>query len=87
MLYWAEGSKDRCRVVFSNSDVDMMRLFMRFLRECHRIPPERITFACNCYLGNGLALEEIERYWQEQLELPDASLRPSIVNRGRPSST
>ncbi len=33
-LYWAEGSKYRNRVVFTNTDVEMHRAFLRFLREC-----------------------------------------------------
>ena len=34
MLFWAEGSKSRNSVKFTNSDPDMLRLFVRFLREC-----------------------------------------------------
>lgn len=33
MLYWAEGSKDRNTFYFVNSDANMLRLCMRFLRE------------------------------------------------------
>ena len=32
MLYWAEGSKRRNCVEFTNSDPDMMRRFVKFLR-------------------------------------------------------
>ncbi|MBA3533585.1 MAG: hypothetical protein H0T73_16825, partial [Ardenticatenales bacterium] len=33
MLYWAEGTKARTQVNFANSDPNMVRFFMRFLRE------------------------------------------------------
>ncbi|MBI5669216.1 MAG: hypothetical protein HZC41_14520 [Chloroflexi bacterium] len=33
MLYWAEGAKSRNTIHFINSDPNMMRLFMRFMRE------------------------------------------------------
>lgn len=41
MLYWAEGSKDRNSVKFSNSDIDMSALFCRFLREAMAIEANR----------------------------------------------
>jgi hypothetical protein len=84
MLHWAEGSKRRCGVTFSNSDVDMMRLFVRFLRECYSVRDEKLGFSVNCFLGNGLRVDEIERFWLDALELPVACLRKPTVNR--PSS-
>jgi len=39
MLYWAEGSKQRNRLTFANSDVEMVRFFSRFLRECLGVAP------------------------------------------------
>jgi transposase-like protein len=32
MLYWAEGSKGRNQINFANSDPEMVRFFVRFLR-------------------------------------------------------
>jgi transcriptional regulator with XRE-family HTH domain len=86
MLYWAEGSKARCHVVFSNSDAEMMALFVPFLRECFDVPDERIAFSCNCYLGNGLSVEDIEQWWLDRLDLPATSLRRAIVNRASSAS-
>ena len=37
MLYWGEGSKARNGVVFTNADVDMLRFFLRFLRESYGV--------------------------------------------------
>jgi transposase-like protein len=86
MLFWAEGSKARNRVVFTNADVDMVRLFLTFLRTCYRVPDERVRLTCNCHLGNGLSLGAIERWWLRQLDLPEACLRRSIVNRASVAS-
>ena len=86
MLYWGEGSKSPNRVVFTNSDVDMMRLFVRFLRECYDVPRERIALSVNCFLGNGLTLDEIQAWWLDQLDLPAESLRAPAVNRPSRSS-
>lgn len=81
MLYWAEGSKDRNSVRLTNSDPDLMALFVRFLTECYAVSPERIALSVNCHLNNGLELAEIETWWLERLDLPVGSLRKSSVNR------
>jgi hypothetical protein len=86
MLYWAEGSKDRNTVKFTNSDPDLVSLFVRFLRACYDVSPERITLSVNCHLNNGLELAEIEAWWLERLGLPGASLRKSTVNRASSAS-
>lgn len=83
MLHWAEGEKDRNVVCLVNPDVAMLRLFARFLRECYAAPDDRLA-SVNCFLDNGLTLEEIEEHWLDALELPRTSLRKATVNR--PSS-
>jgi hypothetical protein len=80
MLYWAEGAKGRDGIKFSNSDIDMMIVFIRFLRECLIIPEEKITLYIHCYLGNGLYLENIENYWLNSLDMHHSQIRKSTVN-------
>ncbi len=84
MLFWAEGSKRRNSVIFTNSDDGMMRFFLRFLRECYDVPDEKVRLSVNCFLGNGKTLDEIESWWLERLDLPPSCLRRATVNR--PSS-
>jgi hypothetical protein len=84
MLYWAEGSKHRNNVTFTNADPDMVAFFLRFLRECYGVLPEEVALTINCHLGNGLTLAEIEEWWLERLGLPETCLRAAAVNR--PSS-
>jgi transcriptional regulator with XRE-family HTH domain len=86
MLFWAEGSKNRNRVVFTNADVEMHRAFLEFLRECYRVSDEQITLRVNCHLNNGLSLAEIEHWWLEELGLPDGSARTATVNRASSAS-
>ena len=86
MLYWAEGSKDRNTVKLTNSDPDMLAFFVRFLRSCYGVSPERIALAVNCHLNNGLALAEIERWWLRRLDLPETSLRKATVNTASSAS-
>jgi hypothetical protein len=62
----------------------MMRIFMRFLRECCAVADADVRLKINCFLGNGKTLAEIEAWWLERLELPPSCLRTATVNR--PSS-
>jgi predicted transcriptional regulator len=86
MLYWAEGSKGRNKVTFTNSDADMVRFFLRFLRKCYEVDDERVTLSVNVHLGNGFTLEEIESWWLAALALPTSCLRAAAVNRTSSSS-
>lgn len=87
MLYWAEGSRRRNSVTFTNSDPRMLMLFARFLTRCYRVELPRIRLSCNCFLGNGLSLQEIEGFWLRTLGLTHESLCASIVNRPSPAGT
>jgi hypothetical protein len=80
MLYWAEGGKRRNSITLANSDLHLVRLFCRFLRESLGIDPDAITVSLNVYTNNGLAIEEIEDHWLTALELPRSSLRKHSVN-------
>lgn len=48
-LYWAEGSKEKSYrghlVAFSNSDPDMIRVFLRWLDLCLNISPDIVKFS------------------------------------------
>jgi hypothetical protein len=83
MLFWAEGSRRRNSVVFTNSDVEMHRVFLRFLR-ASGVRDEHVALTVNCFLNNGLSLAEIEEWWLRRLGLPPSCLRAASVNR--PSS-
>jgi transposase-like protein len=80
MLYWAEGSKSRNSVVFTNSDPAMVRFFVDFLRRYFALPPTAFRVACNLYADHSQRVVEIENYWLTRLDLPRASLRKSTVN-------
>jgi len=70
MLYWAEGAKHRSACIFCNSDLIMIKFYLKFLRECFNIQNDMLKIHINCYTNNGLTIEEIESYWQNELNLP-----------------
>ena len=87
MLYWAEGSKQRNTLTFANSDVEMVRFFARFLRECLAVHAKDCRVRLNVYTNNGLPLKEIERHWLRALELPPSCLRGHSLNHYPTSSS
>ena len=66
-LYWAEGSKEKqsksSKVLFSNSDPYMIKIFIRWLVEIIKLPKERISFNVVLHENNKHRLEEVNNYW------------------------
>jgi hypothetical protein len=42
MLFWAEGSRNRNTLCFTNSDPAMVRFFVGFLRTCFGVPARKV---------------------------------------------
>jgi transcriptional regulator with XRE-family HTH domain len=80
-LYWAEGSKSRNALSLANSDVNLMRVFVRFLRTEFALPTERFSFRLHLYTGNGLSVRQVEDYWLQHLGLSRRCLRAHSLNR------
>lgn len=59
MLYWAEGTKKRNSVLFTNSDADMLELFLQFLRHCYGVLEERVAFSVNCFAPDARGAADI----------------------------
>lgn len=81
MLYWGEGAKSpKTQVCFSNSDPEMVKLFVKFLRTYFDIQPENIRISCHLFADHVERKRQIERYWLDVAGLSDESLRKSVVN-------
>jgi transposase-like protein len=80
MLYWAEGWKAQNQVHFSNSDPEMVKFFVAFLRRSFGVRDEDIRLTCNLFADHAERQREIEQFWLAVTGLPEASLRRSIVN-------
>lgn len=86
MLYWAEGYKSVNDTDFTNSNPNMMQLFIKFLRSIN-IKDEDMTVYIHCYINNNLSVGDIENYWLNLLELPKSCLRKTMANKTPKSST
>jgi transposase-like protein len=80
MLYWAEGAKSRNQVRFSNSDPEMVRFFVGFLRTYFGLSERDMRLTCNLFADHVARQREIEQFWLEIAGLPTECLLQSTVN-------
>ena len=81
MLYWAEGSKGRNAAQMSNSDPDLLRYFVHFVRRQFGAEDRQMAISCNLFTDHLERQQQIEAFWLLALELPTECLRKSILNR------
>lgn len=72
-LYWGEGTKSAGRnktqrLVFTNSDPDMIRVFLRFVREVLNVPEERI--GGELYVHNHAHIQTAINHWVRVTKIP-----------------
>jgi hypothetical protein len=82
MLYWGEGTKSpKIGLKLSNTDPDMMRLYVSFLTEVCRIPVSKIKAQVLVYPD----LEErtCRGYWSKKTGIPWINFTKSTLARGR----
>ncbi|MGH3143071.1 MAG: hypothetical protein ACRDO9_08080 [Gaiellales bacterium] len=80
MLYWAEGAKHQNAARLSNSDPEVLRFFLRFLKTFFQVPDERLRVWCNLFADHVERQRQIEAHWLEALDLPRSCLTKSTVN-------
>jgi transposase len=76
VAYWAEGSKGK-ELCFTNSDPDMIRLFMVWVRRYLDVAHSDITIRLHLHTGQ----DEIERrrFWSRETGIPDHQFRAGFV--------
>jgi hypothetical protein len=90
MLYWAEGGKkSRGSVRFSNSDPQMIKVFMRFLRELCAVTEDR--FRGHIHIHSHLVVNKAEKYWSRISGIPITQFfktyyKPSRASQGKKDS-
>jgi hypothetical protein len=70
MLYWGEGAKHRQQLRFINTDPNMLKLFVKFLRQELQVPDEKISLRVLTHTENQDEWIHIQAYWVDFLELP-----------------
>lgn len=75
MLYWAEGSKDRNLLRLGNTDPNILRMFVRCLKEFFEVEAQNIRLTIRGYSNNGVSEKRLLNYWTKTLELPTESVK------------
>lgn len=81
MLYWAEGYKTSKAngVDFANSDPDMVRLFVKYLRKTYVLDENRLRAYVYCYEDQNI--EELEKFWSKVTEIPVSQFTKAHVRK------
>ncbi|MFI1199013.1 hypothetical protein ACH4VR_06055 [Streptomyces sp. NPDC020883] len=88
-LYWAEGAKSkpyarREHLQFVNSDPDMIRLYLAWLRLL-KIEPERVRY--RVMIHESADVEAAERYWADLVGVDVATLERTTLKKHNPKTT
>ena len=80
MLYWAEGTLKGNTVDFANSDPQMIRVFLRFLREICGVNEERLRVYLYGYSQHNI--KELKKYWHTLTKIPLSRFTQPYIRRG-----
>lgn len=80
MLYWGEGAKSSNDLRMVNSDLNMLVLFKRFLKDCYNVSDKDISLRVSCYRNSSISVEGIEQYWLTGLSLSRENLRKTTID-------
>lgn len=78
-LYWAEGNKKE--LVFTNSDPDLIRVFISGLRELFGITEDRVRVSVRVY--SDLDIEKSLLFWSNIVGVPKEKFLTTIVLEGK----
>lgn len=78
-LFWAEGDKSKNQMTFTNSDKNMIKLFFTFIKSKFNVKDEEWRISFNCYLNDGMSIEDIGDFWTNFLSLPKSCLRKATI--------
>jgi transcriptional regulator with XRE-family HTH domain len=79
MLYWAEGHKTEKAngIDFANSDPEMIRAFIFFLRSRYRLTESKFRPHLYCYSDQNVS--ELRKFWSQLLNVPvDQFIKPYV---------
>lgn len=79
MLFWAEGTKNKNTITFTNSDVNMMKIFSKFLKEKLLIPNDKISMHINCFVNKHEEIGAVRDYWINELNIHGCNLRKPTI--------
>ncbi|MEK7501633.1 MAG: hypothetical protein AAB629_01785 [Patescibacteria group bacterium] len=87
-LYWAEGAKEKeerpgSRASFSNSDPRMIAIFIKWLKECAKVPDEDISADLYIHESHKEKVKEIFAKWGSILKQPPSFFRHVYLKKNK----
>ncbi len=83
MLYWAEGTLKGSTVDFANSNPQMIKIFLKFLREICGISEERLRVYLYGYSYHNL--EKLKLFWHNVTEVSLSQFTKPYIRIGNPN--
>ena len=80
MLYWAEGAANGNTVDFVNSNPQMIKIFLKFLREICGIGEDRLRVYLYAYQNQNL--KELMQYWSNITNVPISQFTKPYIRIG-----
>ncbi len=87
-LYWAEGAKEKenypgSRTSFSNSDPKMLGVFIKWLRECIKIPLNDIYIDLYIHESHRNDINDVLKKWSKILKLPASIFKHTYFKKNK----
>jgi len=90
-LYWAEGAKEKSyrpsvRLDFANSDPDMIRFYILWLRDILSVSDNDIQIILHIHENRLHDIEDFKDYWLAVTGLTHANFAKSVIKRHKPKT-
>jgi len=83
-LYWAEGAKlsgkNACTVDFANSNPEMIKVFIKFLRKICGVNEKKLRLYLYCFSNQDI--EKIKNYWYKLTNIPKDQFTKPYIKQG-----
>jgi len=81
VLYWAEGFKKDSQAGMASLDPVMIKFFIKWLKICFGYSDIDLIFRVTANISHKYRIEEIEKYWSKELNVPlDQFRKPFFQN-------
>jgi hypothetical protein len=85
MLYFAEGTKKGRNVDFTNSNILMVKIWLKFLKKICKVDVKRIKF--QLHLHYDMDEEDIRKWWSKNLNVPQENFTKSYIKKVKKKGT
>lgn len=90
-LYWAEGAKrnaDKPGVMidFGNSDPEMLKLFIAWLRKFAGTKDDEIVLRLHLHINHAHREEELKKLWSSKLNMPQGLFKRTVYKKHNPKT-